>query len=126
VISALIGLVEVPALARVYRLQRTEFDISLVCFLGVVLFGIIQGVFLAVGVALLNFIWQAWRPYFAVPGRVQGLKGYHDITRHPGARRIPGLVLFRWDAPLFFANAEAFRGGILQALTEAPTPHARW
>jgi len=125
VISAVLGLVEVPALVRVYRLRRTEFVISLLCFLGVVLFGIIQGVFVAVGVALLHLVWQAWRPHFAVLGRVQGVKGYHDISRHPDARRIPGLVLFRWDAPLFFANAEAFSDDVLRAVAEAPTA-TRW
>jgi high affinity sulfate transporter 1 len=125
VISALLALVEVPALARVYRLRRIEFVISLLCFLGVVLFGIIEGVFLAVGVALLNLVWQAWRPHYAVLGRVQGVKGYHDISRHPEARRVPGLVLFRWDAPLFFANAEAFRDDVLRAVADAPTP-TRW
>jgi high affinity sulfate transporter 1 len=125
VISALLALVELPGMVRIYRLRRTEFVISLICFLGVVLFGIIEGVFLAVGVALLNLVWQAWRPHFAVLGRVQGLKGYHDISRHPEARRIPGLVLFRWDAPLFFANAEAFRDDVLRAVAEAPD-RTRW
>jgi high affinity sulfate transporter 1 len=125
VISALLGLVELPELVRIYRLRRIEFAISLVCFLGVVRFGIIEGVFLAVGVALLRLVWQAWHPHFAVLGRVQGVKGYHDISRHPEARRIPGLVLFRWDAPLFFANAEAFRDDVIRAVTEAPTP-TRW
>jgi high affinity sulfate transporter 1 len=125
VISALLGLVEVPSLVRVYRLRRTEFVIALLCFLGVVLFGIIEGVFVAVGVALLHLVWQAWRPHYAVLGRVEGVKGYHDISRHPEARRVPGLVLFRWDAPLFFANAEAFRDDVLRAVAEAPTP-TRW
>ena len=58
-------------------------------------------------------------------GRVDGLKGYHDVTRHPDAKRIPGLVLFRWDAPLFFANAEIFHEHVLQAVADAPTP-AKW
>jgi MFS superfamily sulfate permease-like transporter len=60
-----------------------------------------------------------------VLGRVDGMKGYHDITRHPEARRIPGLVLFRWDAPLFFANAEMFRVQILKAVSESPT-QVKW
>jgi len=64
-------------------------------------------------------------PYDAVLGRVDGLKGYHDITRHPEAKRIPGLILFRWDAPLFFANAEIFREHVLQAIAEAPT-RTKW
>ena len=58
-------------------------------------------------------------------GRVDGLKGYYDITRHPDAKRIPGLVMFRWDAPLFFANAEIFQEHVRQAIAAAPTP-TKW
>jgi MFS superfamily sulfate permease-like transporter len=84
--------------------------------------GVIQGIFIAVGLSLLLFIWRAWRPYHAILGRVDGMKGYHDITRHPEGKQIPGLVLFRWDAPLFFANAEMFRENVLMAVTAAKTP----
>ena len=83
------------------------------------------GIFFAVALALAAFIWRAWRPYSAVLGRVDGLKGYHDVTRYPDARQIDGLVLFRWDAPLFFANAELFREQVEAAITVAPTP-TRW
>ncbi len=58
-------------------------------------------------------------------GRAEGVKGYHDITRYPDARQIPGLVLFRWDAPLFFANAELFKDRVLDAAANSPTP-VRW
>jgi high affinity sulfate transporter 1 len=125
VISACLSLVDVKGVARLYRLRLSEFVLSIVCFLGVALLGVIQGIFMAVVLALLLFIWRAWRPYDAVLGRVDGLKGYHDITRYPEGRRIPGLVLFRWDAPLFFANAEVFREHVLQAIANAPTP-AKW
>jgi high affinity sulfate transporter 1 len=125
VIAACLSLVDVQGFVRLYRVRRGEFVLALVCFLGVALIGVIQGIFIAVGLALLGFIWRAWRPYDAVLGRVEGLKGYHDVTRYPEARRIPGLVLFRWDAPLFFANAEVFRDHILQAIAAAPTP-TRW
>lgn len=121
VIYACFSLVEIPGVLRLYRLRRSEFVLSIVSFLGVALIGVIQGIFIAVGLALLYFIWRAWQPYDAVLGRVDGLKGYHDITRHPEAKRIPGLVLFRWDAPLFFANAEIFHEHVLQAIAEAPT-----
>jgi MFS superfamily sulfate permease-like transporter len=57
-----------------------------------------------------------------VLGRADGVKGYHDITRYPDSRRIPGLVLFRWDAPLFFANAEFFQDRVLDAVAISPTP----
>jgi MFS superfamily sulfate permease-like transporter len=58
-------------------------------------------------------------------GRVEGIRGYHDITRYPEARLIPGLVLFRWDAPLFFANAEFFHQRVLEAVAQSPTPVRR-
>lgn len=125
VIAACLSLVEVAGLVRLYRLRASEFGLSVVCFLGVALVGVVQGIFIAVGLALIALIWRAWRPYDAVLGRVDGLKGYHDISRHPEARRIPGLVLFRWDAPLFFANAGVFRDHVLSAVSNAPT-RTRW
>ena len=125
VITAAIGLIEAAGVRKLYHLRKTEFALSIACFLGVALLGVIEGIFIAVGLALLNFIWRAWRPYDAVLGRVDGLKGYHDVTRHPEAKRIPGLVLFRWDAPLFFANAEVFADHVRQAITSSPTP-VRW
>src|SRR6266540_2483081 len=125
VISAAIGLIEAAGVRRLYRLRRTEFALSIVCFLGVALLGVIQGIFIAVGLALADFIRRAWRPHDAVLGRVDDLKGYHDVARHPEAKRIPGLVLFRWDAPLFFANAEVFADHLRQAIASSPTP-ARW
>ena len=125
VICACISIVEVRALVRLYKLRREEFVFSIVCFLGVISLGVIKGIFIAIGLALLAFIWRAWHPYDAVLGHVEGLNSYHDISRHPEARLMPGLVLFRWDAPLFFANAEAFRENILHAIAEAPTP-TRW
>jgi MFS superfamily sulfate permease-like transporter len=125
VIAACLSLVDIQGFVHLYRVRRGEFVLALVCFLGVALIGVIQGIFFAVSLALLGFIWRAWRPYDAVLGRVEGLKGYHDVTRYPEAKRIPGLVLFRWDAPLFFANAEVFREHVLQAIADAPTP-TKW
>lgn len=124
VISAAWTILEVEGVKRLYHLRREEFVLSNVCFLGVALLGVIQGIFIAVAISLLVFIWHAWRPYSAVLGRVDGMKGYHDISRHPEAKRIPGLVLFRWNAPLFFANAEIFRESVLRAVSQAPTPTA--
>ena len=125
VIAACIGLVEFAGVVRLYRMRRGEFALSIVCFLGVTLVGVIQGMFIAVGLALLAFIWRAWRPHDAILGRIDGIKGYHDLERHPEARQVPGLVLFRWDAPLFFANAAIFQERVLQAVAAAPTP-TRW
>jgi MFS superfamily sulfate permease-like transporter len=87
--------------------------------------GAIAGIGLAILIAVIEFLWDGWRPHSAVLGRAEGVKGYHDIKRYPDARLIPGLVLFRWDAPLFFANAELFRDRVLDAVNDAPTP-VRW
>lgn len=116
VMIACTSLVDVAGLVRLWRLRPSEFILSIVCFLGVAVIGVVAGIFLAVGLALGAFFWRAWRPYSAVLGRVDGLKGYHDVSRHPEGRQLDGLVLFRWDAPLFFANAEAFREAIEAAI----------
>jgi MFS superfamily sulfate permease-like transporter len=125
VISAAIGLIEAAGVRKLYRVRKTEFTLSIACFLGVAVLGVIQGIFIAVALALLDFIRRAWRSYDAVLGRVDELKGYHDVTRHPDAKRIPGLVLFRWDAPLFFANAEVFADRLRLAIASSPT-RVRW
>jgi MFS superfamily sulfate permease-like transporter len=86
---------------------------------------VIPGIGLAIAIAIVEFLWDGWRPHSAVLGRADGVKGYHDIKRYPDARQIPGLVLFRWDAPLFFANAEFFKAQALDAVAKSSTP-VRW
>jgi len=125
VIAAAISLFEFADLQRIYRIQQWEFWLSIVCFAGVAVLGVIAGIGLAIIIAIIEFLWDGWRPHSAVMGRAPGVKGYHDITRYPDARRIPGLVLFRWDAPLFFANAEFFKERTLEAVATSPTP-VRW
>jgi len=125
VIAAAIGLFEFQDLGRIFRIQRWEFWLSIACFVGVAALGVIPGIGLAIALAVIEFLWDGWRPYHAVLGRVNGLRGYHDVKYHPDARRIPGLVLFRWDAPLFFANAELFHQRLLEAVAQSPTPVRR-
>ena len=125
VIASAIGLIEVADLRRIYRIQRWEFWLSIACTIGVAVLGAIPGIGLAIVIAVIEFLWDGWRPYSAVLGRAEGIKGYHDIKRYPDARRIPGLVMFRWDAPLFFANAEFFHDRALDAVATSPTP-VRW
>ena len=125
VIASAIGLIEVADLRRIYRIQNWEFWLSMVCFAGVAVFGAVPGIVIAIVIAVIEFLWDGWRPHSAVLGRVDHVKGYHDITRYPGAALIPGLVLFRWDAPLFFANAEFFSERVLTAVSASPTP-VRW
>ena len=119
VIAAAIGLFEFKDLARIYRIQRWEFWLSITCFVGVAVFGAVPGIGLAVVIAVIEFLWDGWRPHYAVLGRVDGIRGYHDVSRYPDARRVPGLVLFRWDAPLFFANAELFQRCVLEAVARS-------
>ena len=121
VIASAIGLIEVADLRRIYRIQRWEFWLSMACFAGVAVLGAIPGIALAIVIAVIEFLWDGWRPHFAILGRVDHVRGYHDVSRYPEAKRIPGLVLFRWDAPLFFANAELFHGRVLDAVANSPT-----
>lgn len=125
VISAGLAIFEIKGTLRLYQLRPFEFVLSVACFCGVALLGVIQGIFGAVGLALIAFVWSAWRPHYAVLGRVDGIKGYHDVLRHPEARRITGLVIFRWDAPLFFANSEIFCEQVMNAVVAAPT-NTKW
>ena len=121
VIAAAFGLFEIADLRRIFRIQQWEFWLSVGCFAGVVLFGAIPGIGLAIVAAVLEFLWDGWRPHYAVLGRADGVRGYHDIKRYPDARLVPGLVLFRWDAPLFFANAEQFHACVSRAIASSPT-----
>jgi MFS superfamily sulfate permease-like transporter len=125
VIAAAIGLFELADLRRIFRIQQWEFWLSVVCFAGVVALGVIPGIGVAVLIAVIEFLWDGWRPHHALLGRVEGIRGYHDLKRYPGARQIPGAVLFRWDAPLFFANAELFHQRVLEAVASSPTPVRR-
>ncbi len=125
VIAAVIGLFVITDLQRIFRVQQWEFWLSMACFAGVVAFGVIPGIGIAVALAVIEFLWDGWRPHYAVLGRVDGIRGFHDIERHPDARQIPGLLLFRWDAPLFFANAELFQQCLLQAIAQSPAPVRR-
>lgn len=122
VIAAAIGLFEVSGLARIYRMQRWEFWLSMVCFAGVAVFGAIPGITVAILLAVIEFLWDGWRPHSAVLGKAAGVSGYHDITRYSAAQVLPGLVMLRWDAPLFFANAEFFSSRVHAAVENAPFP----
>lgn len=121
VIASAIGLFEVADLRRIWRIQRWEFWLSILCLVGVAVLGAVPGIGLAIVVAVIEFLWDGWRPHSAILGRAEGVKGWHDITRYPDARLVPGLVLFRWDAPLFFANAEQFEERVLAAIQASPT-----
>jgi high affinity sulfate transporter 1 len=125
VITAAIGLVDERTVRRLYRVRRAEFVLWLAAFVGVALLGVLRGILVAIVLSLGDFVRRAWRPHDAVLGRQEGLKGYHDIERYPEARQVPGLLLYRFDAPLFFANAGFFRRRI-RGLVAAARPRVRW
>jgi high affinity sulfate transporter 1 len=108
VIVAAAGIMDVRTLTRLFRVDHVEGLLSMSAFLGVVLIGVLPGIVVAIGLSLLAFINQAWRPYRAELGRIHGVRGYHDLSRHPEGQRIPGVVIVRFDAPLFFANGGMF------------------
>jgi MFS superfamily sulfate permease-like transporter len=108
---------------KLLRVHRVDFALALACFAGVALLGVLRGVGVAVGLSLANFLWRSWHPHDAVLGRVWQMKGYHDVSRYPEARSPEGLLLYRFDAPLFFANAGVFRERVL-AIAASRRP--RW
>lgn len=121
VICAALGIVEVRNVQRLWRIHRSEFAVSILSLVGVVTLGVLPGILIAVGLALISFLWRAWHPYHTVLGQVPGKRGYHDVSRHSDAKLFPGLLLFRWDAPLFFANADIFDESLHRAIGRSPT-----
>jgi len=125
VISAGLSLVDIGAVVRLWRVGSSEVWLALATFVGVAFVGVIEGVFFAVALSLVAFIRRAWWPHDAVLGRADGVKGYHDLAYYPDARQVPGLVLYRFDAPLFFANADVFRDRVRERVADAGQA-ARW
>jgi high affinity sulfate transporter 1 len=122
VITASLSLADIPATVRLWRQRRAEFALSIAAFLGVALLGVLPGIAIAVGLSILNVFRRAWWPYDTVLGRVEGLEGYHDIHTYPDAGQLPGLVIYRFDAPLFFANAKTFRDEVRRLARADPPP----
>jgi high affinity sulfate transporter 1 len=120
VIVASFGLFDLARMRWLLRVRRTDFAASFIAMLGVIFIGVLEGLLVAIGVSLAVFVWKRWRPHTAVLGRVKGVKGYHDLGRHPDAYRVPGLLLFRFDSPLFFANAPYFEESLLEAIDAEP------
>jgi MFS superfamily sulfate permease-like transporter len=122
VITASLSLADIPATVRLWQQRKAEFLLSIAAFLGVALLGVLPGIAIAVGLSILNVFRRAWWPYDTVLGRVEGLAGYHDTRAHPSAQHLPGLVIYRFDAPLFFANAKTFRDEIRRLARADPPP----
>lgn len=122
VIAAAISLIDIPALVRLFKVRRSEFVLAVSAMLAVAVFGPVSGVVVAVALSILNFLRLAWKPHTAELVRVDGLKGYHDRSRHPEGKVVPGLLLYRFDAPLFFANAHFFSEDLSRRVTSQDAP----
>jgi len=123
VIAASMSLADIGGLRRLRRQRRSDFRLALAAFLGVALLGVLPGIAIAVGLSILNVFRRAWRPHQAVLGRVEGMAGYHDSQFTPTTHHLPGLVIYRFDAPLFFANVRTFRDQVRHLARTDPGPH---
>ena len=124
VITASLSLADIPGTVRLWRQRKEEFALSIAAFLGVALLGVLAGIAIAVALSILSVFRRAWWPYDTELGRVAGIEGYHDVRSYPNAGHLPGLVIYRFDGPLFFANAKNFRDEVRRMAKADPPP--RW
>jgi MFS superfamily sulfate permease-like transporter len=124
-VKAALSLVDIPSLKTIYRMEPREFALSVVAMAGVVAVGAIRAILFAVALAILRFIRLVSRPKLEILGKVKGFPGYHSIERHPEAVTIPGLMLFRFNAPIVFFNAPYFKREVLAA-ANAAGPSLKW
>ena len=122
-IAAALSLLDLQALVRYARVRKSALVLSVIASLGVIVLGVLPGIVIAIALAVLLFFRRSWQPHGAVIGEVEGLGGWHDIERYPDAREPPGIVVYRWESPLFFANSSAFRTQVRQVVRER---HATW
>jgi high affinity sulfate transporter 1 len=125
VVYAALRLVDVPEFKRLARFRHSELVLALATTASVLLFGVLYGVLVAIALSILDLLRRVARPHDAVLGFVPGVAGMHDVDDYPNADPEPGLVIYRYDAPLFFANAENFRERALAAVDENPEP-VKW
>jgi sulfate permease, SulP family len=125
VVFAALRLIDVAELRRIARFRRSELVLAVATTVGVLAVGVLYGIAVAIALSVLDLLRRIARPHDAVLGYVPGLPGMHDIDDYPRGRQLPGLLIYRYDSPLFFANAEDFERRALAALDDAD--HAvRW
>ena len=122
-VAAAFSLMDLNVLRRYYRARKSALALSLTATAGVVVLGVLQGIVVAIVLAVLLFFRRGWQPRGTVLGRVEGLPGWHSVEEHPEAAELPGIVVYRWEAPLFFANCSSFRSQVRQV---AAHRHPSW
>ena len=120
IVVAAAGLFDVRSIWRLRHVRQAEVGLALVAFGGVLVFGVLGGVVVAISLSVGVFLYRVARPHDAVLGRVEDIDGYHDIERFPTAHTVPGLLVYRFDAPPFFVNAEYLRSRVLEVAATAP------
>ncbi len=123
VIAAAFSLVDIGTLRRYVKVRRSSFFLSLAATGGVVFFGVLQGILIAVVLSILLFFRRSWWPHGEVLGRINGQDGWHSNHNGLLAQELPGVLMFRWEAPLFFANAGMFRDQVRELVRER---NPRW
>lgn len=118
VIVAALSLTDIGALRRMWLVRRSAVAISLVASAAVILLGVLQGILIAVALAILLFFNRNWWPHGEVLGMTDDVEGWHSLERYPDAREVPGALVYRWEAPLFFANAGIFRTHVRKLVRE--------
>jgi len=124
VIAAALSLADLLGTRRLWHQRPMEFGLSVLAFVGVALFGVLPGILIAVTLSILNVFRRLWWPHQTTLGRVAAIPGLHDTVEYPDAEELPGLVVFRFDAPLIFANARTFDEHVRELVTERPD--LRW
>lgn len=119
VITAALGFLDIKRYLRLWKMDRTDAVLATAAFLGVFFVGVLEGIGLAIGLAFAAFVVRAWRPYRTELGLMRGRRGYHDRRRHPDAERVPGILILRFDAPLFFVNGGIFNQWVRRTVQRA-------
>jgi SulP family sulfate permease len=125
VITAAIGLLDIRGIWRLRHVLRTEVGLAVATLLGVLIFGVLGGLMLAIALSVGVFVYRSVRPHDAVLGSVSELDGYRDVAEHPDATSVPGLLVYRFDAPQYFANAAYFTQRLRTVVADADRP-LRW
>ncbi|MET0763850.1 MAG: SulP family inorganic anion transporter [Blastococcus sp.] len=122
VVYAALRLIDLAEFRRIARFRRSELLLAVATTVGVLVLGVLTGILVAVGLSIADLLRRVAHPHDGILGFVDGIAGMHDVDDHPGAKLVPGLVVYRYDSPLFFANAEDLRTRALAAALTAPTP----
>ncbi len=119
-IGAAFLLLDLPVLARYWRVRKSAFVLSVIASLGVIVLGVLQGIVIAVALAVALYFRRGWQPHGAVLGQDHAVGGWHNVKRHPDAHQLPGIAVYRWEAPLFFANCSSFRSQVRGVVKARP------